>query len=132
MLEKEEAARVKEQGSSSLSCSDSSSKPSRHVSPLCCQHHSIESRPAEPTADVLPGAGGNLRSKWITLQRECPELEITPLHPVNPLNPIYLVELDEEEKEEPRSCQTQCENVKPSPSRGEPSRAEETQARQTQ
>lgn len=29
--------------------------------PLCCQPHSIESRPAEPTADVLPSAEGNLR-----------------------------------------------------------------------
>jgi hypothetical protein len=67
---------------------------------MCCQHHSIESRPAEPTADVLPGAGGNLRSKRITLQRECPELEITPLHPVNPLSSTHLVELEGEEKEE--------------------------------
>lgn len=49
---------------------------------------------------MLPGAGGNLRAKRITLQREYPELEITPLHPVNPLSSTHLVELEGEEKEE--------------------------------
>lgn len=32
------------------------------------------------------------------MQRESPELEITPLHPVNPLNPRHRVELNEKEK----------------------------------
>lgn len=47
---------------------------------------------------MLPGAGGNLRSKRITLQRECPELEITPLHPVNSLSSTHLLELDKKEE----------------------------------
>lgn len=39
-------------------------KPSRQVFPWAADRpHSIESKAAEPTADVLAGAGGNLRSE---------------------------------------------------------------------